>query len=50
LVFLVLGLLGMVYSYVRDRYGLAASIACHVTVGFLVQVLPSLLYSMRVIT
>ncbi|MEA3407088.1 MAG: CPBP family intramembrane glutamic endopeptidase [Chloroflexota bacterium] len=47
IVFVVMGALGIVYAYVRDRYGLAASIACHVMVGFVLQVMPSLIASLR---
>jgi hypothetical protein len=47
IVFVALGVLGIVYSYVREHYGLAASIACHVVVGFVLQVLPSLIASLR---
>lgn len=45
--FVALGVLGIVYSYVREHYGLAASLACHVVVGFVLQVLPSLIASLR---
>ncbi len=37
------GLLGFVYGYVYDRYGLSASIACHVTVNLVLWFLPALL-------
>jgi len=47
IVFVALGVLGIVYSYVREHYGLAASVACHVVVGFILQVLPSLIASFR---
>jgi membrane protease YdiL (CAAX protease family) len=49
IVFLAMGLLGILYSYVADRYGLAASIACHVVVGFVLQVMPSLLSTLSII-
>ena len=45
--FLAQGLLGIVYSYVRDHYGLAASIACHFVVGFILQVVPSIVEAVR---
>lgn len=47
-VFVAMGVLGIIYSYVRERYGLAASIACHVAVGLVLQVLPSLIVTIRV--
>ncbi len=47
IVFVALGVLGIVYSYVRERYGLAASVACHVVVGFVLQIAPSLIASLR---
>ena len=40
-------LTSMVYAYVRDRHGLAASIACHVCIGFVLQVLPSVLGALQ---
>ncbi|OGO05162.1 MAG: hypothetical protein A2Y73_04525 [Chloroflexi bacterium RBG_13_56_8] len=40
--------LGMVYGYICDRHGLIASVACHVVVGFVLQVVPSLLQALRV--
>ncbi|MHB0858856.1 MAG: CPBP family intramembrane glutamic endopeptidase [Anaerolineae bacterium] len=43
IVFLAMGLLGIVYSNVRERHGLAATISCHIVVGFVLQVLPSML-------
>lgn len=43
IVFVVMGGLSIVYTYVCDRYGLASSIACHVVVSFLLQVAPSLI-------
>ena len=48
IVFVAMGVLGIVYGYVRDRYGLAASIACHVAVGLVLQVLPTLIVTVRV--
>lgn len=47
LALVAMGLLGMLYGYVRDRHGLAAAIACHVVVGFVLQVVPSLLAAFR---
>lgn len=49
IVFVALGVLGIVYSYVRDRYGLTAAIAAHVVVGFVLQVMPLLLASVRIL-
>lgn len=46
--FVAMGVLGIIYSYVREHYGLAASVACHVVIGFIVQVLPSLVETVRV--
>jgi membrane protease YdiL (CAAX protease family) len=42
IVFVAMGVLGIVYSSVCERYGLAASIASHVVIGFVLQVIPSL--------
>jgi len=39
---LAMAILGLLYAYVADAYGLAAAIACHVVVGFVLQVLPTL--------
>jgi membrane protease YdiL (CAAX protease family) len=36
-------LLGLIYGYVREHYGLAAAITCHVVSGFMLQVMPSLI-------
>lgn len=36
------GLLGFVYGYVYDRYGLSASTACHATVNLVLWFLPAL--------
>ncbi len=47
IVFMAMGILGIVYAYVRDQYGLAAAIACHVVVGFVLQVMPSLITTLR---
>ncbi|MCD6518429.1 MAG: CPBP family intramembrane metalloprotease [Anaerolineae bacterium] len=44
-----MGLFGLVYNYVRERYGLAAAIACHVVVGFFLQVMPSVLKALRLV-
>lgn len=38
--FVALGSLGIVYAYIFERHGLTASIACHVVVGFILQVMP----------
>ena len=47
IVFVAMGALGIVYAYVRDHHGLAASIACHIVVGFVLQVMPSLIAALR---
>jgi membrane protease YdiL (CAAX protease family) len=47
--FVAMGILGFLFSYVADRYGLAAATACHVTMGVLLQVMPSLVAAMRMI-
>jgi membrane protease YdiL (CAAX protease family) len=47
IVFVAMGLLGVVYSYVREHYGLAAAIACHVAVVFILLVAPALLVNLR---
>ena len=47
IIFTAMGLLGIVYAYVADRYGLAASMASHVVVGFILQVTPSLIAGLR---
>jgi len=44
---LVMGVLGIVYAYVCDQHGLVASVACHVVVGFVLQVMPSLIATMQ---
>jgi len=44
---LAMGVLGVVYAYVGERHGLAASVACHVVVGFVLQVVPSLIGAAR---
>jgi hypothetical protein len=49
IMFMSMGLLGILYSYVADRYGLAASIACHVVVAFVLQVTPSLTTTLSII-
>lgn len=36
-------LMGLVYGYVCEHYGLAAAIACHVVSGLMLQVMPSLI-------
>ena len=43
LVALGMGLLGLAYGYIYQRYGLSASIACHMVANFVLLVLPSLL-------
>lgn len=40
-------LTSMVYAYVRDRHGLAAAISCHVGVGFVLQVMPSVVSALQ---
>lgn len=47
--FIAIGVLGIVYSYTYDRYGLPASIACHIVVGFIMQVAPSLIETLRTV-
>lgn len=47
IVFVAMGVLGIVYAYVREHHGLAASTACHVVVGFVLQVMPSLIAALR---
>lgn len=42
-VVLSMGLLGFVYGYVCNQYGLAASIACHAVVNFVLLFLPPVL-------
>ena len=42
-VVLSMGLLGFVYGYVCNQYGLGASIACHVVVNFVLLFLPPVL-------
>ena len=43
----VMGVLGLVYAYVCDQHGLTASVGCHVVVGLILQVMPSLVASLR---
>ena len=38
-----MGLLGFVYGYVCNQYGLGASIACHAVVNFVLLFLPPVL-------
>lgn len=38
-----MGLLGAVYAYVRQHYGLAAAVVCHALAAFLMNVMPSLI-------
>jgi len=47
IVFVAMGVLGIVYTSVYERYGLAASIASHVVIGFVLQLIPSLWSSLR---
>ena len=47
IVFLAMGALGTLYAYVCEHYGLAASVGCHVVVGFVLQVVPSLIATLR---
>ena len=47
IMFLAMGVLAVVYGYVWERHGLVASIACHVTVSFFLQVMPSLIGTLR---
>ncbi|NLG48593.1 MAG: CPBP family intramembrane metalloprotease [Chloroflexi bacterium] len=49
IVFVAMGTLGLVYGFVRERHGLAASIACHVVVGLILQVIPSMIEALRVL-
>jgi len=42
IVFVAMGVLGIVYTSVYERYGLTASVASHVVVGFVLQMIPSL--------
>lgn len=42
IVFVAMGVLGIVYTSVYERYGLTASIASHVVIGFVLQMIPSL--------
>jgi len=44
-----LGILGIVCSGISQQYGLAAAIACHVVVAFVLQVVPSLLNPLQTI-
>jgi membrane protease YdiL (CAAX protease family) len=44
-----MGGLGIVYAYTYERYGLAASTACHVLVGLLLQVAPSAIEWARIV-
>ncbi len=47
IVVVAMGLLGIVYSMIRERHGVAAAIASHVMIGFVLQVLPLLLDTLR---
>ncbi len=49
IVFVAMGTLGIVYGFVRERHGLSAAIACHVVVGLVLQVIPSLTEALRVL-
>jgi membrane protease YdiL (CAAX protease family) len=42
-VVLGMALLGLLYGYLYQRYGLTSSIACHVAVNFVLLVLPPLM-------
>ncbi len=42
IVFVAMGVLGIVYTSVYERYGLTAAIASHVVVGFVLQMVPAL--------
>jgi membrane protease YdiL (CAAX protease family) len=43
----VMGVLGFVYAYVCENHGLVASVACHVVLGFTLQVVPSIIATVR---
>ncbi len=47
LMLVAMGVLGIVYGSVYDHYGLSAAVACHVVVGFVLQVCPSLIAGLR---
>lgn len=47
LMFMAMGLLGIVYGYVREHYGLVAAVASHAVVSLVLQVLPSLIALLR---
>jgi membrane protease YdiL (CAAX protease family) len=49
IMFVALGVLGIVYGYVREHYGLMAAIACHVVVGFILQIVPLLIERARML-
>jgi len=49
IVFIAMATLGLVYGFVRERHGLAAAIACHVIVGLILQVIPSLIEALRLL-
>lgn len=43
----VMGVLGVVYAFVCENHGLVASVACHLVVGFTLQVVPSIIATVR---
>ena len=47
IMFLAAGILAIVYGYIWEQHGLVASIACHATVSFTLQVMPSLIATLR---
>lgn len=47
IVFVSMGVLGMVYASVYERYGLTAAISSHVVIGFVLQLIPALWGSLR---
>lgn len=47
--FVSMGVLGYLYGYVNERYGLSAAVACHVTIAFLLQVTPSFIVAARAV-
>ena len=44
-----MGVLGMIYGYVYERHGLAASISCHIVSGLVLQVAPSAIATLRIL-
>jgi len=47
IIFAAMAILGIVYSYVRERYGLFASIACHVAAAGILLVAPTFIETIR---